>query len=228
MDAIAVDASAAGAIPNDPGSKSAAAAPAPGPAATERLTPLREMQLIKAHAEGDPDAMGTLLRSYQGRIYAVWQDSRFTGFDQVAFIQSRNGGRTWSDPVRINLTPPNVENPLRQQAFLPSVAVNRRGRVAVSYYDFRNDDDSGELADHFMVFCDRRCSRRSSWRDEVRLTEESFDYLNAPQAGGLFLGDYVGLAAARNDFYAFFQQASPEDPASGFSVRVREDDDDDD
>lgn len=164
----------------------------------------------------------------KGRIYAVWQDSRFTGFDQVAFIQSRNGGRTWSDPVRINLTPPNAVNPLRQQAFLPSVAVNRQGRVAVSYYDFRNDDDSGELADHFMVFCDRRCNRPSSWRDEVRLTEQSFDYLNAPQAGGLFLGDYVGLAAARNDFHAFFQQASPEDPASGFSVRVSEDDDDDD
>ena len=164
----------------------------------------------------------------KGRIYAVWQDSRFTGFDQVAFVQSRNGGRTWSDPVRVNLTPLNAENPLRQQAFLPSVAVNREGRVAVSYYDFRNDDDSGELTDHFMVFCDRRCNRRSSWRDEVRLTEESFDYLNAPQAGGLFLGDYLGLAAARNDFYAFFQQSSPEDPADGFSVRVSADDDDDD
>ena len=164
----------------------------------------------------------------RGRLYAVWQDARFTGFDQVAFIQSRNRGRTWSTPIRINLTPENAENPLRQQAFLPSVAVSRDGRVAVTYYDFRNDDASGELADHFMVFCDRRCDRRRSWRKEVRLTPESFDYLTAPQAGGLFLGDYMGLAAKGGSFFSFFQQSSADDPGDGFFARVDRGDDDDD
>ena len=166
-----------------------------------------------------------------GRLYAVWQDSRFTGFDQVAFAQSKDGGKTWSAPIRVNRTPRNRDNPLRRQAFLPSVAVGGDGTVAVSYYDFRNDDDSGELADHFMVFCDRRCDRRRSWRQEVRLTEESFDYLTAPQAGGLFLGDYLGLAAKGDKFYSFFQQSSAEDAGSGFFrvvEREGEDDDDDD
>ena len=35
------------------------------------LTPLRELQLVEAHQKGDPEALGTLLKSYQRRIYAV-------------------------------------------------------------------------------------------------------------------------------------------------------------
>lgn len=35
------------------------------------LSPLRELQLVEAYKQGDPDAIGTLLRSYQRRIYAV-------------------------------------------------------------------------------------------------------------------------------------------------------------
>ena len=56
-------------------------------------------------------------------LYAVWQDARFTGFDQIAFSQSTDGGMTWSTPVRINQTPPTLDNALRQQALIPSVAV---------------------------------------------------------------------------------------------------------
>jgi hypothetical protein len=56
--------------------------------------------------------------------------------------------------------------------------------------------------------------------NELRLTDESFDYLLAPFANGLFLGDYVGLASAGVDFVAFFQQTSAADPADGFFRRV--------
>ena len=37
----------------------------------ERLTPLRELQLGKAHQRGDPDAIGELLEAYQRRIYSI-------------------------------------------------------------------------------------------------------------------------------------------------------------
>ena len=74
------------------------------------------------------------------------------GFDEVAFSMSLDGGFTWSAPIKVSQTPAN-SNPLRQQAFLPSVAVNDDNVVGVTYYDFRNDDDSGELADHWFVSC---------------------------------------------------------------------------
>ena len=162
----------------------------------------------------------------RGWIYAVWQDSRFSGgvFDEVAFAMSRDGGRSWSETIKVSQTPVDPVNPLRQQAFIPSVAVARDGTVGVSYYDFRNDlDRAPELADHFLVRCRSRCADEANWGDEVRLTDESFDYLQAPTAGGLFLGDYVGLTATRRHLHALFQQSFTDDPASGFfrSARTR-------
>ncbi len=169
-----------------------------------------------------------------GTLYAVWQDFRFTGFDQIAFMQSKDDGETWSNPIRINATPPDPARPFTQQAFLPSVAVGGDGTVVVSYYDFRNDVlGPQELADHWMIFCDRRCDDPSNWRDEARLTDISFDYLQAPFANGLFLGDYVGLAATGDEFLAFFQESSVMDRADGFFRKIIRgggggDDDDDD
>lgn len=153
-----------------------------------------------------------------GNLYAVWQDARFNGFDEVAFSMSTDGGFTWSTPIKINQTPANG-NELRRQAFLPSVAV-ADGTVGVTYYDFRNDDDTGELADHWFTSCAATCSDPSKWGNEARLTDASFDYLQAPYSGGLFLGDYVGLASDGSDFLAFFPQSSAADPANGFFRRV--------
>lgn len=155
-----------------------------------------------------------------GNLYAVWQDIRFgDGIEEIAFSMSSNGGFTWSAPVKINQTPGDVPL-LRQQAFLPSVAVAGDGTVGVTYYDFRNDDDTGELADHWFVSCTGNCSDPANWGGEMRLTDASFDYAQAPVANGLFLGDYVGLAATDSDFLAFFQQSSAADPADGFFRRV--------
>lgn len=162
----------------------------------------------------------------RGWIYAVWQDARFSGFDydEVALAMSRDGGRTWSETIKVNQTPFDPVNPLRQQAFIPSVAVARDGTVGVTYYDFRNDvDGAPELADHFLVRCQSSCADAARWGHEARLTDESFDYLQAPTAGGLFLGDYVGLTATKRHLLAFFQQSFTDDRASGFfrSARTR-------
>ena len=45
---------------------------------------------------------------------------------------------------------------------------------------------------------------------ETRLsTSGSFAYLTAPQAGGLFLGDYDGLTSSGTTFKAFFDMSQP-------------------
>lgn len=154
-----------------------------------------------------------------GRLFAVWQDIRFNGIEEVAFSMSGDGGFTWSAPIKVNQTPVGA-NPLRGQAFLPSVAVNAGGSVVVTYYDFRNDDASGELADHFAVQCDLGCTDPADWGGEVRLTDVSFDILQAPFARGLFLGDYMGLASDGADFLPVFAIAGASDPASVFFRRA--------
>ncbi len=157
-----------------------------------------------------------------GTLYAVWQDTRFGGIEEIAFSMSEDGGATWSTPIKINRTPANLEKPLRAQAFLPSVVVaSSDGSLAVTYYDFRNDDDSGELADYFAIVCSADCDNPVNWT-EVRLTDVSFDYLEAPFARGLFLGDYEGLASDGMDFlpaFALPHGSDPVDPASIFFRR---------
>jgi hypothetical protein len=157
-----------------------------------------------------------------GTLYAVWQDSRFSGFrfDEVAFSMSTDGGLRWSTPIKVNQTPTGLANPLRRQAFLPSVAVLADRTVVVTYYDFRNDGASGELADYFAVHCHAGCTMASSWGNEVRLTDASFDILNAPVARGLFLGDYVGLAATGQSALAIFTQPHGSDRSSVFFRRT--------
>ena len=155
-----------------------------------------------------------------GALYVVWQDSRFRKVDEIAFAQSTDGGRTWSATIRINRTPYNA-NPLRKQAFIPSIEVGPGGRLVATYYDFRNDNARGELADYWAISCDRNCASRANWRNERRLTPSSFNMLNAPFAGGLFLGDYMGLVTAGRTVHPVWGIATGPDLTSEFARRIR-------
>jgi hypothetical protein len=157
-----------------------------------------------------------------GNLYAVFQDTRFSGVDEVAFVMSTDNGRRWSAPIRINQTPRNP-NALRQQAFVPSIEVGPSGMLVVTYYDFRNDDASAELTDHWAVFCDpdrRDCARAASWGEERRLTRRSFDMLLAPVALGHFLGDYMGLARAGGTVHPVFGVATGPNLTDLFTRRI--------
>jgi hypothetical protein len=148
-----------------------------------------------------------------GAIYLAWQDDRFstatcttpTGsipIDGIVLSESDDGGSTWSTPAMINKTPANATNPCRQQAFIPAVVAAGDGKtIVVTYYDFRNDTDTPagfEGADYFALFCSTStpCTNPANWGNEQQLTTASFNILNAPVAGGHFLGDYMGLAAS--------------------------------
>jgi hypothetical protein len=148
-----------------------------------------------------------------GAIYLAWQDDRFSTatcttpagsipIDGIVFSESDDGGGTWSAPVMINKTPANAANPCRQQAFIPAVVATGDGQtIVVTYYDFRNDTNTPagfEGTDYFALFCatSNPCTQAVSWGAEQRLTTASFNILNAPEAGGHFLGDYMGLAAS--------------------------------
>jgi hypothetical protein len=158
-----------------------------------------------------------------GSLYLVWQDGSLSGFryPAIAFSRSADGGMTWSSPIAVNQTPPAAGN---RQAFIPSVEVSAQGTVAVSYYDFRfNGTEPGALTDYWMTWCHPEasdCTNPERWQHEVRLTDASFDLLRAPFANGLFIGDYVGLAAAGGDFVNLFTQPHGTDRSSAFARRV--------
>lgn len=162
-----------------------------------------------------------------GRLYAVWQDARFSDFenDSIAFSQSLDGGLTWSDPIKVNRTPTNIPAG-DQQAFTASVDVAADGTLAATYYDFRRNTGAASLrTDYWVVHCHpttpTACADRSNWGNEKRLTDSSFNMRNAPLTGtGFFVGDYEGLASAGPDFTPFFSQTHGSDPSSVFFRRV--------
>jgi hypothetical protein len=146
-----------------------------------------------------------------GALHVVWPDARFSGGvrNGIALSRSVNGGLEWSPPVQVNQAP-NV------QAFTPSVAVGARGRVAVTYCDFRQDTNAIEtlFANAWRVVSE---DSGMTWRETP--VAGPFDLLSAPTAGGEpFLGDYQGLTGSGDLFLAFFVAANSGDAANPSAV----------
>jgi hypothetical protein len=119
---------------------------------------------------------------------------------------STDGGATWSAP-----TAPISKTPSNLPAFTTTVAVNSAGTVAVTYYDMRNPDGvtTGLPTDYWLV---TSTDHGASFDNEVRLTSTSFDMSIAPNAGGLFLGDYEALANIGTTFEPFFVKTDAATP----------------
>jgi hypothetical protein len=138
-----------------------------------------------------------------GTLYAVWQDSRFSGgvHDDIAFSQSTDGGFTWSPAVKVNQTTHNAA------AFTASVHVAADGTVGVTYYDFRNNTPAaGAPTDYWLVHCHADCTLPGNWSETH--VAGPFDMETAPFARGFFVGDYEGLASVGNAFLPFFIQTN--------------------
>jgi len=129
-------------------------------------------------------------------IYAVWEDARFTQSrtHQIAFVRSTDGGLTWSDPTA-------VSTDHGEQAFVPSVAVNDSGDVAVTYYGFSaSRSDSRALMTHYWITLSKDGGQ--TWTTRQQVTRRPFDLRTAPYNHGFRLGEYMGLAGAGQSFVA--------------------------
>jgi hypothetical protein len=180
-----------------------AAAQAVGAFDPETRQPLRDGADIGAIAAGPGNS-----------AVVVWQDGRFTqgARDAIAFARSTDGGLTWSAPVRINGDP-------SVQAFTPAVAVRADGAIGVSYFDFRsNTPDAATLPTDYWIA--RSVDGGATWK-EVRLAT-AFDFAGAPNAEGLFLGDYMSLTTSGGLFVPFYVLATgnPANRTDVFASRV--------
>ena len=143
----------------------------------------------------DAANLGAIAAGAHGELVVVWQDARFGGGtrDGIAFSRSQDGGLTWSTPARIN-------RDATVQAFTPSVAIRADGIIAVTYYDFRsNTSDAATLPTDYWI---TRSTDGETWR-ESRVAGP-FDLATAPNAQGLFLGDYQSLVAIGSVFVPFY------------------------
>jgi hypothetical protein len=162
----------------------------------QRATGAKDAQSGKAIRDGA--LIPTVAVAPDGAIWVAWQDARFSGgaHDAIAIARSTDGGNTWSAPAAVN-------KDLSVAAFTPTLAVRADGTVALLHYDLRSDGSAtATLASTWLL----------TSRDGVTWTESAvlapFDMANAPDARGLFLGDYHGLVAAGSTFVPLLGVAS--------------------
>jgi hypothetical protein len=163
-------------------------------------TPVRDGSgIVSVSAEADTQT-----------VYVAWQDSSFSmgKHDGIALVNSTDGGQTWSAPVQVNADT-NV------QAFTPTVNVRADGVIAVTYFDLRNNTVSS--ASHLYADCWMVTSTDGGMTFSEQHLSGSFDLYNAPDANGLFLGDYQGLVStgSGSPFLPFYAQ-----PALGSAVQT--------
>jgi hypothetical protein len=147
----------------------------------------------------DGSLIGQIAVSGGGALFVVWQDARAGNGqrDGVLLSRSADGGLTWSAPLRVNGDP-------SVQAFTPSVTVRSDGTIGVAYYDFRgNTVDSATLPTDYWL---ARSSDGVMWSESH--VSGPFDLAIAPNALGLFLGDYQGLTSSGPNFIPVFVQTS--------------------
>ncbi len=149
-----------------------------------------------------------------GQLYVVWQDSRFNGgnYDEVALSTSKDGGATWSTPIRVN-------TPTGKPAFTPTIKVGSNSTVGVTYYDFRNlaAGNTSTLPTNYWFTSSTNSG--ASFGNEVQIGSW-FDMLTAPNARGFFVGDYEGLDVSGTTFYPFYVAANSGNTANRTDVFV--------
>jgi hypothetical protein len=143
-------------------------------------TPLRTGDIIPA-ATIDPNT---------GQLYVVWQDGRRNNFqnDMLLASTSTKGGLqgTWSTPELVN-------PPTDKAAFTPGIAVDRKGRLGVIYYDF-----TPSLTSPDILLTDTWFTSTSGPGLDFgprSLIGGPYNSLALPVARGYFAGDYEGLTA---------------------------------
>jgi hypothetical protein len=103
-------------------------------------------------------------------------------------------------------------------AFTPSLTVLPDGSVGVSYYDFRSAGTATTRPTDYWLAVSRN---GVAWR-ETRLAG-NFDLLNAPDARGLFVGDYQGLVGSGSVFSVLYVRTNNADASNrtdAFADRV--------
>lgn len=142
---------------------------------------------------------------FRGAIYIAYQsDPDGSGPDasDIFVVSSFDGGKTFSQPVRVN------DDQTQTDQFMPAVAVAADGTVGVFFYDRRLDSNNLKIDVYFA----RSRDGGKTFEPNIRVTDISFDVPptfgqrtssnNFDALRGIcYMGDYNQIAADEKFFY---------------------------
>lgn len=139
----------------------------------------------------------------RGTLYITWSDGKnnvipdiqsFTGtyaFPDVVVAKSTDFGVSFGSPNAVSPTPGSFTGSGRDQ-FFPGIAVDKSGKVAVCYYDRRNNPENTVI--------DRYCSvsnnQGATWTEQ-RVSSSNWVPAHGTDAliNSVYIGDYDALAS---------------------------------
>ena len=131
----------------------------------------------------------------EGAVYIVYAARVGADRANVFLVTSKDGGKTWSAPVRVNDDSTNTDQ------WMPSVAVtDDDGVVGVMFYDRRNDPVNNLSIDVYIAIS---TDGGISFRPNQRITTTSFPpVVNFdPVIAFNYMGDYNQMVANDQRFY---------------------------
>ena len=128
---------------------------------------------------------------FDGNLYAVWTADGFqteltSGVD-VYYSYSKDGGLNWANPIVLN----NDGLPDSEQ-FFPSLAVNKEGVLAVSWYD-RREDPNNLMTKYYMTYSK---DGGLTFENDYPVSTSSSDFSMIGAANANFgIGEYTQILA---------------------------------
>ena len=128
---------------------------------------------------------------FDGNLYAVWTADGFqteltSGVD-IYYSYSKDGGLNWADPIVLN----NDGLPASEQ-FFPSLAVNDKGTLAVSWYD-RREDPNNLVTQYYMTYS---TDGGLTFENDYPVSSEGSDFSMIGAANANFgVGEYTQILA---------------------------------
>jgi hypothetical protein len=141
------------------------------------------------------------------RLYLTWSDYRNGDLD-VFISSSRDAGKKWSAPVRVNDDP--IHDGVEQ--FFQWLAVDPAdGSIDVMFYDRREDSENRK-----QIVTLARSTDGGRTFSNYAWTDYQFE------SNGVFFGDYTGLAAFGGRVYGTWMEKAPEQPAQAKEPQDKE------
>ena len=135
----------------------------------------------------------------EGTLHVVYEDKLGSTAGQsdrdIYYKRSADGGRSWSEAMRINGDDPeNLQPGGGHLQVGPSVGVAPNGRVDVAWWDFR-DDTGGFTNDVYYAYSE---DGGETWSDNLRITDRSIDRRIGIWSNGYDMRTPIGIGSTND------------------------------